>query len=79
MEDEAMTEHDFMLKREAPPGAEPEVRLWVEDQQTCHLGSEQELELLRTGLGSGLPRFELARRRSCIPSAGWPHQAAAGL
>ena len=44
-----MTEHEFVLTLEtgAIPGVEPQVRMWIDDQQTCDLASEQEVKLVR--------------------------------
>ena len=44
-----MIEHEFVLTLEtgANPGVEPQVRMWIDDQQTCDLASEQEVKLIR--------------------------------
>jgi hypothetical protein len=44
-----MTEHEFVLKLETTPGIEPQVRMWIDDQQTSDLGSEQEVNLVCSG------------------------------
>lgn len=44
-----MSEHAFVLKLESKPGVEPQVRMWIDDQETCDLASEQEVQLVRDG------------------------------
>jgi hypothetical protein len=44
-----MTEHEFVLKLESNPGVEPQVRMWIDDQQVGDLATEQEVELVRDG------------------------------
>lgn len=46
-----MTEHEFVLKLETNAGVEPQVRMWIDDQQTSDLASEQEVKLVRDGAG----------------------------
>ena len=42
-----MTVHQFMLKLETATGIEPQVRMWVDSQQSTDLASEQEVSLTR--------------------------------
>jgi hypothetical protein len=54
-----MTEHEFVLTLEtgANPGVEPQVRLWIDDQQSSDLASEQEVKLVRDGFGEWVAAF----------------------
>lgn len=42
-----MTVHQFMLKLETATGIEPQVRMWVDSQQSTDLASEHEVSLTR--------------------------------
>jgi hypothetical protein len=44
-----MSEHEFVLKLETTQGVEPQVRMWIDDQQTSDLASEHEVKLVRDG------------------------------
>ena len=52
-----MTEHEFVLKLETSPGVEPQVRMWIDDQQILDLASEREVELVRVGAGVWVAAF----------------------
>lgn len=54
-----MTEHEFVLKLDtgANPGVEPQVRMWIDDQQSGDLASEQEVELVREGSAEWVAAF----------------------
>jgi hypothetical protein len=44
-----MTEHEFVLTLDTgvDPSVEPQVRMWIDDQQSGDLASEQEVKLVR--------------------------------
>lgn len=54
-----MTEHEFVLTLEtgAHPGVEPQVRMWIDDQQSGDLTSEQEVKLVRDGAADWVAAF----------------------
>jgi hypothetical protein len=54
-----MTEHEFVLKLEmgANPSVEPQVRMWIDDQQSSDLASEQEVKLVRDGAADWVAAF----------------------
>jgi hypothetical protein len=52
-----MTEHEFVLKLEANADVEPQVRMWIDDQQTDDLSSEREIALRREVSGGWTAAF----------------------
>jgi hypothetical protein len=54
-----MTEHEFVLTLEtgANAGVEPQVRMWIDDQQSGDLTSEQEVELVCDGAAEWVAAF----------------------
>lgn len=54
-----MTEHEFVLTLETAsnPGVEPQVRMWIDDQQSGDLASEQEVELVRDSAADWVAAF----------------------
>ncbi|HTU62479.1 MAG TPA: hypothetical protein VMF89_28660 [Polyangiales bacterium] len=54
-----MTEHEFVLTLEtgANAGVEPQVRMWIDDQQSSDLASEQEVKLVRDGSAEWVAAF----------------------
>lgn len=42
-----MSDYQFVLKLEDAQGSEPEIRMWIDDQFTHDLSSEQEVQLAR--------------------------------
>jgi hypothetical protein len=54
-----MTEHEFVLTLEtgANAGVEPQVRMWIDDQQSSDLASEQEVKLMRDGAAEWVAAF----------------------
>lgn len=53
-----MSEHQFVLKLEATSGVEPQVRMWIDEQQTSDLASEHEVELVRDGSAAWSAAFD---------------------
>jgi hypothetical protein len=52
-----MTEHEFVLKLETTAGIEPQVRMWIDNQQSGDLASEQEVRLVRDGSAAWTAAF----------------------
>jgi hypothetical protein len=54
-----MTEHEFVLTLEtgANVSVEPQVRMWIDDQQSSDLASEQEVKLVRDGAAEWVAAF----------------------
>jgi hypothetical protein len=52
-----MIEHHFVLNIDRAGGVEPQVRMWIDDQQTSNLFSEREVTLVRETLSSWSARF----------------------
>jgi hypothetical protein len=54
-----MIEHEFVLTLETAtnPGVEPQVRMWIDDQQTTDLTSEHEVKLVRDGAADWVAAF----------------------
>lgn len=42
-----MSQHQFVLHIDAAEGAAPQVRMWIDEQQTSDLASEKEIALIR--------------------------------
>jgi hypothetical protein len=55
---EPMSEHHIVLQIDVAEGIEPEVRMWLDDQQTCDLESEREVRLTRSTARAWTARFE---------------------
>ena len=53
-----MSEYAFVLKLECNPGIEPQVRMWIDDQETRDLASEQEVQLVRDGSAAWSAAFD---------------------
>ena len=56
-----MTEHEFVLTLEtgANQNVEPQVRMWIDDQQSSDLTSEQEVTLVRDGSAEWVAAFSV--------------------
>jgi hypothetical protein len=54
-----MSEHAFLLKLETDEGVEPQVRMWIDDQETSDLASEHEVELVRDGSAAWSAAFDV--------------------
>jgi hypothetical protein len=52
-----MIEHHFVLNIDRASGVEPQVRMWIDDQQTSNLFSEREVTLVRETAASWSARF----------------------
>jgi hypothetical protein len=54
---DTMIEHHFMLNIDRASSVEPQVRMWIDDQQTSNLFSEREVTLVRETVSSWSARF----------------------
>jgi hypothetical protein len=53
-----MSEHQFVLNIDVADGIEPQVRMWIDDQQTSDLSSEHEVALVRNALSAWSAEFD---------------------
>ena len=54
-----MTVHQFTLKLESDTEITPQVRMWIDSQQSSDLASEQEVSLLREDDGEWSAEFSV--------------------